>query len=128
MGVKFMPATNARDVADRYFKAWTGRDFATARRLLRDDLEFQGPIDTFHRADDYSAAIQGLSGIIKSIELRKLFVDGQDVCVIYDLVTNTPAGTAPIAEWYHVDGDKISAIRAFFDARPFAPTAAQPRG
>ncbi len=122
-----MPSTSARDVVDRYFKAWTRRDFATARKALRDDLDFRGPIDTFHRADDYAAATQQLAGIIKTVDLRKVFVDGQDVCLIYDMVTNTPAGTAPIAEWYHVDGDQISAIRVFFDARPFTPAPAQPR-
>ena len=38
-------------------------------------------------------------------------------------VTSTPAGTAPIVEWYRVAGDRIKAIDAFFDARPFAPPA-----
>ena len=37
------------------------------------------------------------------------------------MVTNTPAGTAFICEWYHIRGDKIGAVRAVFDARPFAP-------
>jgi ketosteroid isomerase-like protein len=117
-----MPTTTAaRDVADRFFKAWTSKDFGTARKLLRDDLDFKGPLDSFHRADDYLAAIQRLAGIIKSADIKKELVDGQDVVVIYDMVTNTPAGTAPIAEWYRVEGDKIAAIRVFFDPRPFAP-------
>lgn len=114
---------NARDVVDRYFKAWTSKDFATARRLLKDDLEFKGPIDTFHRADDYAQAIERLAGIVKEARVRKTFVDGAEVMLIYDMVTNTPAGTAPIAEWYRVEGDKIAAIQVFFDARPFAPPA-----
>ncbi len=38
-----MPTTTAaRDVVDRYFKAWTSKDFAAARRLLKDDLDFKG--------------------------------------------------------------------------------------
>jgi hypothetical protein len=49
--------------------------------------------------------------------------DGDDVCLIYDLVTNTPAGTAPVAEWFRVRDGKIAQIRVFFDARPFAPPA-----
>jgi hypothetical protein len=43
-----------------------------------------------------------------------------DVCVLYDMVTNTPSGAAFIAEWYQVKGGKIAALRAVFDARPFA--------
>jgi hypothetical protein len=34
--------------------------------------------------------------------------------------TNTPAGTQPVAEWYHVRDDKIARLQAYFDARPFA--------
>jgi hypothetical protein len=36
------------------------------------------------------------------------------------MVTKSPAGTAFIAEWHRVKGDKIAAIRVVFDARPFA--------
>ena len=57
--------------------------------------------------------------------MRKVFADGHDVCVLYDMVTNTPAGTAFIAEWYQVKGDKIAAIRVAFDARPFAAIVAK---
>jgi ketosteroid isomerase-like protein len=116
-----VPVANPRDIADRFFAAWTSRDFPTARALLHDDLDFKGPIDTFNNADDYLKAIQGLASILKTVEKRKTFVDGDDVCEIYDLVTNTPAGTAPVAEWYRVKGDKIAMIRVYFDARPFGP-------
>jgi hypothetical protein len=35
-------------------------------------------------------------------------------------VTNTPAGTAFVCEWYQVKGEKIADVRVVFDARPFA--------
>jgi hypothetical protein len=54
-----------------------------------------------------------------------VFVDGDDVCVLYDMVTNTPVGTALIVEWHKLKDDKIAAITAVFDARPFAPMFAQ---
>lgn len=116
-----MPTTSPRDVFERYQKALGANDFKAARALLTDNLEFHGPIDTFNKADDYVAAIQQLSSIIQQIKPRKTVVDGSDVIFIYDMVTNTPAGTAPIAEWYRVAGDRIKAIDVFFDARPFAP-------
>jgi hypothetical protein len=47
-------------------------------------------------------------------------VDGDDVCIIYDLNT-VPVPTAPTAEWYRVRDGRIAAIKVFFDARPFAP-------
>jgi hypothetical protein len=36
------------------------------------------------------------------------------------MVTNTPAGTAFVCEWYQVKGEKIADVRIVFDARPFA--------
>jgi hypothetical protein len=53
-------------------------------------------------------------------DLKQIFADGDDVCVVYDMVTNTPAGTAFIAEWFKVKGENIAAIRVVFDACPFA--------
>jgi hypothetical protein len=84
-------------------------------------LSFEGPIDTFDNAEDYLAAIQRLFTIVERVESRKEFVEGGDAVTIYDLVTRTPVGTAPVAEWITVKGGKIAAIRVYFDARPFSP-------
>jgi len=58
---------------------------------------------------------------VKGVKTHKLFVDGADACLLYDMETNTPAGTAFISEWYQVRDGKIASIRVVFDARPFAP-------
>jgi ketosteroid isomerase-like protein len=112
--------TNAKEVVESYSTALGKGDFAAARKLMHDDMTFQGPFDTFNRADDYLEAIKNLASIIQRVDLKKVFVDDNDVCVLYDMVTNTPAGTAFIVEWYQIKGGKIAALRAVFDARPFA--------
>ncbi len=43
--------------------------------------------------------------------------DGDQVVVLYDMVTTTPAGTQLVCEWYRVDDDRIAWIRARFDPR-----------
>lgn len=111
---------SAGEVVHSFHAAVGAHDFTAARKLLHDDLSFQGPIDTFHEADDYVASLQKLSAIVKGVDVKKQFVDGNDVCILYDLITNTPAGTSFVSEWFHVEGDKIAAIRVVFDARPFA--------
>ena len=83
-------SNDPKTVADRFLTAWTTGDFGTARSLLHDDVSFSGPIDRFDNADAYLGALKGLSQIVKAAEEQKVFVDGNDVCVIYDLVTNTP--------------------------------------
>ena len=116
-----MSNSDARKVVDAYRKAWDKGHWTKARELLHDDLSFAGPIDTFDNADDYLAAIQGLSQIKKGTKTHKVFVDGNDVAVFYDLLVVLPVGSAPVAEWFRVSRGKIRQIQVIFDARPFAP-------
>src|SRR5712691_127303 len=115
-----MTNANVGEIVEGYRAALGKGDFATARTLMQDNMSFQGPLDTFNTADQYLEAARKLASIIQHVDVKKVFVNGDDVCVLYDMVTNTPAGTAFIAEWYRVDGGKISALHAVFDARPFA--------
>jgi limonene-1,2-epoxide hydrolase len=112
--------TSALEVVESYRAALGRGDFGSARQLMHDDMTFQGPFDTFNSADQYQEATKRLASIVQRIDVKKMFADGNDVCVLYDMVTNTPAGTAFIAEWYQVRDEKIAALRAVFDARPFA--------
>jgi hypothetical protein len=111
---------NAQNIVSQYQQAMGTGDFAAARKLLHDNLSFHGPIETFSSPEPYLESLKKLHHIIQRIDIKKTSVDGNDVCVLYDMVTNTPAGTAFICEWYQVKGDKIAAIRVVFDARPFA--------
>ena len=111
---------DAAQVADGFFTAWTTKDFARARSLLHDDVSFKGPLESFSDADSYVASLQQLSGIVTGAEKQKVFVDGDDVCVIYDLRT-APVPSSRTCEWYRVRDGKIASVSVVFDARPFAP-------
>ena len=100
-------------------KAIEKKDFTAARKLVHDNLEFRGPLDTFHKADDYLHTIQKLSSIVEGVEILKVFEDGNDVGLFCDLTTKV-VGTAFVAEWYKVSDGKIMSVRVVFDARPFA--------
>jgi ketosteroid isomerase-like protein len=116
--------TTAANVVETYSRALSARDFETARSLLADDLQFEGPIDTFGRADDYMKAIKGLFGMVRGVEPQLTIAQGDDVAVFYRL--DTPVALAPVAEWYRVRDGKIAQLRAYFDARPFSPPTGQP--
>jgi len=115
-----MTSASAGEIIESYQAALGKGDFATARKLMQDNMTFQGPLDTFNTADEYLESLKKLAAIVQRIDLKKVFGDGDDVCVLYDMVTNTPAGTAFIAECYQVKGGKIAALRVVFDARPLA--------
>ncbi|MCI4318316.1 MAG: hypothetical protein L3J96_07235 [Thermoplasmata archaeon] len=112
---------SAKDVVMGFQAAMGRNDWAGARTHLADRLEFVGPFESFSNADEYLGALQKLHHIVDRVDLHKLFVDGDDVGLFYDLVTHTPAGTAFIAEWHHVTDGTIDRVRVVFDARPFAP-------
>ena len=114
------PDTDPGDVVRAYHAALQRRDFDAARSLLADDLHFQGPIDEFHRADDYVGAIQRLWGIVTAIDVRHQSSDGEQVVVLYEMATNTPAGTQLVCEWFGIAGGRIAWLRALFDTAPFA--------
>jgi SnoaL-like protein len=115
--------TDARRLVEGYFEAWKHNDFADMRSALDEHVHFIGPIDTFDTADVFLQSIQGLSHIKDDLVIMKIWAEGQDVLVWYDLHTKV-APPAPVAEWHRTSNGKVTAIRAVFDARPFAKPAA----
>jgi limonene-1,2-epoxide hydrolase len=116
--VRAMDDTSPARVVEAWSRALNDRDFERARSFLADDLHFEGPIDTFDRADDYVTAIRNLMGMARGMEHQGVLAQGDDVAVFYRL--DTPVAVAPVAEWYTVRDGKIVTLRAYFDARPFA--------
>ncbi len=114
-------ALTSAEIVQAWGRAIASKDFDAARKLAHDNLSFRGPIDTFNRADDYIAALRRLSAMVKGVQPEGTVVNGNQVAVFY--ILQTMVADAPVAEWYTVDGGKISAVRAYFDARPFAPAA-----
>jgi ketosteroid isomerase-like protein len=108
------------ETAQAFKMAISHGDVDAARKLMHDDMTFQGPLEAFDRPEPYLEALRKLGAIVERVDMKKMFVDGDDVCLLYDMVTRTPAGTAFIAEWLTFRGGKIASIRTVFDARPFA--------
>ena len=113
-------ASQATDVVRQYIQAIGSGDFDQARALVHDEFSFQGPIATFSNPDQLLHRLKQLYAIVERVDIREMFADGDDVCLLYEMVTKTPAGTAFIAEWHHVRDGKIDCTCAVFDARPFA--------
>lgn len=61
-----MPASDALETVQRYFKLWSQKDYAASRACLADDLLFQGPFDTFEKADVLICALSRLGPNRKS--------------------------------------------------------------
>jgi hypothetical protein len=51
-------------------------------------------------------------------DIKRVFSDGDEVCVIYDFVTDT-AGPLPAIEWLHFENGKIRSIQLYYDQVPW---------
>ncbi len=116
-----MAATPAEAV-DGFLNALKTNDFELMRTVLADDVEFVGPIDRLNSADAVVEASKGMSQMIDDLVIHKVWVDGADVLVWFDMHTKI-AEPASAADWYHVQEGKITSIHSVFDARPFMPSS-----
>lgn len=109
-------ALNAREVVTSYIQALDERDYSAARQYLQGSVLIKGPAgEAFRNVDDFLAMMENQRG---RYDVKKIFVDGDDVCLLYDFVTER----APVffCSWYKVSDGKVAAITTVFDPRAFA--------
>ncbi|HWE67089.1 MAG TPA: nuclear transport factor 2 family protein [Acidimicrobiales bacterium] len=128
-----MSESAAAAIATKCLEAWTSGDLGTVRAMLQDDVTYVGPLNTAGGVEAYLNGLAALAQDVRSAQPRKILVDGDDVCIIYDVVTES-SRTVPMTDWYHVREGKIDTVRAYFDASGFTggvgtesrPTPARP--
>jgi len=114
-----------RTLALAYVDALAAQNYAALEALLAPELRFRGPAMSRSTAADFIAAVKRLGVIHLRSEVKRVFVDGQDVCVIYDFVTDTEAGTVPMIEWVTVAQDRIASITLYYDRLPWQTVTAE---
>lgn len=107
---------DTRQVVTNYHDAWTRGDLGAARLYLADDLDFQGSIDIFRRADDFIVALTMFHKMLRGINLIQSFFSESGAALLYDCETMSPAGVVRTAEFFTVNDGKIKSIRLVFDA------------
>lgn len=111
--MKTNTASDLKALATRYIEAVGRKDFDTVASLLDARVECTGNIAASRGAQEWIAALRRLSPILLRNEVRKVFVDGSEVCVIYDFVTTVCP--VPCAEWLVINGGVITSIFLLFD-------------
>ncbi|HTM38423.1 MAG TPA: nuclear transport factor 2 family protein [Terriglobales bacterium] len=106
----------AKTIVLSYIKAMDDRNHAAARNYLGDSVRVKGPAgETFRSPDEFLKMMERQYG---NYDIKKIFVDGNDVCLLYDFVT--PKVTTFFCSWYQVTNGRISSIQTVFDPRAFA--------
>ena len=105
-------------IVNAYLAAHLARDYETMRGLLADQgFCYRSPIASFDRADDFIQFAAMSSGIILDREIRKVFVDGEDIChfLTYRIQISEKL-SVEAAQWSRVHEGRIQRIEAVFDA------------
>jgi ketosteroid isomerase-like protein len=105
-----------------YLERFTSGDVDGAAELLADGFTFVGPILQANDKAEFLAGSSGLGAIVRGCDIQRQWVDGDEVCSIYDFKIETPAGAGsiPMAEWAVVRDGKLVSSRLLFDTAAMA--------
>jgi predicted SnoaL-like aldol condensation-catalyzing enzyme len=117
-----MPVTGPAAVFNAYLDAFTSGDLDRAYALIADDFVFEGPMLQSEGKAAFVEGSGGLQPIVRGHKLLRQFVDGDEVCSIYDFGVETPAGSGSVtmAEWNVVRDGRLASARLVFDTAAFA--------
>jgi hypothetical protein len=108
-------ATDTRELVTAYITAVGENRLEALPAVLDPDAVFVVGDTTLRGADAFIGGFRRLTPIILRNEIRKLFVDGDEACVIYDFVTDTPAGAVPSVEYIKLKGGRILSSLLVFE-------------
>src|SRR4051812_45963387 len=101
-------------IALAYLDAVGKKELERVQSLLAPDVEFAGPAMKLSGAPELMAAFRRIAAIHVRNDVERVFSDGNEVCVIYDFVTDV-VGAVPTVEWLRVESGRIRAIKLYYD-------------
>ncbi|MGH2396885.1 MAG: nuclear transport factor 2 family protein [bacterium] len=111
-------ASDPKAVSLAYLKATGEKQWDKLTALLHPDLDFKMPGMNLNKVD-FVSSVSKLGPILLRNDIKKVFVDGDEVCVIYDFVTDTPVGAVPSVEWLKIQDAHVRSIWLLFDRQPW---------
>ena len=105
-------------IALAYLDAVARKDLDRVAALVDKDIQFAGPASTYRGAPELLAAFRRIAAIHVRNDIKRVFSDGNEVCVIYDFVTDTH-GAVPTIEWLTLADGRIQSIKLYYDQVPW---------
>jgi hypothetical protein len=112
-----MPNPDSRAVVQAYLEALISHDYETLGGLLAPEgFRFESPIAKISGKDDYLQYMVMLGGILRGMEQRRVFVDGEDVChwLVFETQLSERVSTRTV-QWARVVDGHIVSIELLFD-------------
>jgi hypothetical protein len=112
-----------------YYDAWQNEHGDLSEVPLSDDFQFSGPVASFDSAGGYRAMAKEAGRAVTSFEVRRQFVDGNQVCSIIDWEMAIPGiGRMTSAELLEVEKGMIVRGELIYDAEALRCAMAQAGG
>jgi ketosteroid isomerase-like protein len=108
-------ATDPRELVTSYIQAVGEGRLSALPPLLEPDAEFTLGDNTVRGREAFVGAFRRLLPIIDRNDIRHLFVDGDEACVVYDFVTNTPVGPVLSVEYLRLRNGRIASSTLVFE-------------
>ena len=108
-------ATDPRELVTSYIQAVGERRLEALHPLLDSDAEFTLGDNTVRGREAFVGAFRRLLPIIERNDIRHLFVDGDQACVVYDFVTSTPVGPVLSVEHIRLRNGRIASSTLVFE-------------
>jgi predicted ester cyclase len=105
-------------VALAYLDAVGKKELDRVASLVDPEVRFTGPMNAYTGIRDLLAAFRNIGAIHVRNDIKRVFSDGNEVCVIYDFVTDT-VGALPTIEWLRVENGRIQSINLYYDQVPW---------
>jgi SnoaL-like domain len=119
----------AAETVAQYYDGWRNRQGDLSGVPLADDFQFTGPVASFQTAEDYRAMAREAGQAVTSFNVRRQFVDGNEVISIIDWQMAIP-GVGPMtsAELLEVQDGVIVRGELIYDAEALRRATAQAGG
>jgi hypothetical protein len=107
---------NTREIIRANHEASTGGAIAAAGQYLGEDFTTRAPVGSYDSKDAYLTGLTRFRGFVTGVDLISELYGDAEAMLLYDVHTNTPAGTLRTAEYFTLRGGKIASTLLVFDA------------
>jgi hypothetical protein len=115
LALEVQMATDPRQLVTSYIQAVGERRLEDLSPLLEPDAQFTLGDNTVRGRDAFVGAFRRLLPIIERNDIRHLFIDGDEACVVYDFVTSTPVGPVLSVEHIKLQDGRIASTTLVFE-------------
>jgi hypothetical protein len=114
--------SRAEGVIVRFLTALQHRDFDAVEGCLSPGpFRYVGPTRRFDDARSFVDDISRIGTILTRIEIRRVFVDGDEGCVVFNFGSTLPElDNTRVALWFQVRDDRLASIEVFYDSYPYS--------